>query len=34
MEAVDIAETITFVLTRPRRMSVNEVLMRPTEQDN
>jgi NADP-dependent 3-hydroxy acid dehydrogenase YdfG len=32
LEAADIAETITFVVTRPRRMAVNEVLIRPTEQ--
>ncbi len=32
LEAVDIAETITFVVTRPRRVAVNEVLVRPTEQ--
>jgi len=34
MEAADIAETIAFVVTRPRHMSINEVLVRPTEQDN
>ena len=34
MEAADIAETIAFVITRPRHMSINEVLVRPTEQDN
>jgi NADP-dependent 3-hydroxy acid dehydrogenase YdfG len=34
MQATDIAETIAFIVTRPRRMSVNEVLVRPTEQDN
>ncbi len=34
MEAADIAETITFVISRPRHMSINEVLVRPTEQDN
>jgi NADP-dependent 3-hydroxy acid dehydrogenase YdfG len=34
MEAADIAETIAFVITRPRHISVNEVLIRPTEQDN
>jgi NADP-dependent 3-hydroxy acid dehydrogenase YdfG len=32
MEAVDIAEAITFVVTRHRRVAVNEVLIRPTEQ--
>ena len=34
MEAADIAATIAFVITRPRHMSINEVLVRPTEQDN
>jgi len=34
MEAADIAEMIAFVITRPRHMSVNEILVRPTEQDN
>jgi NADP-dependent 3-hydroxy acid dehydrogenase YdfG len=33
MEAVDIAETIGFVVTRPRRVAINEVLIRPTEQE-
>src|SRR5436305_3469108 len=33
MEAADIAETIAFVVTRPRRVAVNEVLIRPTEQE-
>jgi NADP-dependent 3-hydroxy acid dehydrogenase YdfG len=34
MEATDIAETIAFVISRPRHRSINEVLIRPTEQDN
>lgn len=34
MEAADIAETIAFIITRPRHMSINEVLVRPTEQDD
>jgi len=33
MEAEDIADTITFVVTRPRRMAINEILVRPTEQE-
>ncbi len=33
LTAQDIAETITFVVTRPWRMAINEVLIRPTEQD-
>jgi NADP-dependent 3-hydroxy acid dehydrogenase YdfG len=32
MEATDIAETISFIVTRPRHMAINEVLVRPTEQ--
>lgn len=32
LQAEDIAETITFIVTRPRRMAINEVLVRPTEQ--
>lgn len=32
LEAVDIAETIAFVVTRPRHVAINEVLVRPTEQ--
>jgi len=34
MEASDIAETIAFMITRPWHVAVNEVLIRPTEQDN
>jgi NADP-dependent 3-hydroxy acid dehydrogenase YdfG len=34
MEATDIADTIAFVVTRPWYMSVNEVVLRPTEQEN
>jgi NADP-dependent 3-hydroxy acid dehydrogenase YdfG len=33
MEAPDIADTIAFIVTRPWYMSVNEVVLRPTEQD-
>lgn len=29
----DIADTIAFTVTRPRHMTVNEVLVRPTEQE-
>jgi NADP-dependent 3-hydroxy acid dehydrogenase YdfG len=32
LRAEDIADTITFIVTRPRHMAVNEVLVRPTEQ--
>ena len=29
----DIADAIAYVVTRPRRLAINEVLIRPTEQD-
>lgn len=32
LQAPDIAETIAFIVTRPRHMAINEVLVRPTEQ--
>jgi NADP-dependent 3-hydroxy acid dehydrogenase YdfG len=32
LEAEDIADAIGYVVTRPRRVAVNEVLVRPTEQ--
>jgi NADP-dependent 3-hydroxy acid dehydrogenase YdfG len=32
LEASDIADAITFALTRPQHMAVNEVLIRPTKQ--
>lgn len=33
LESEDIADAICYVVTRPRRMAVNEVLVRPTEQE-
>jgi NADP-dependent 3-hydroxy acid dehydrogenase YdfG len=33
MQAEDIAESIIFTVTRPRHVAVNEVLIRPTEQE-
>ncbi len=33
MKAEDIAESIVFTVTRPRHVAVNEVLIRPTEQE-
>jgi NADP-dependent 3-hydroxy acid dehydrogenase YdfG len=33
LESEDIAETIEFIVTRPRRVAVNEMLIRPTEQE-
>jgi NADP-dependent 3-hydroxy acid dehydrogenase YdfG len=32
MDAEDIADAITYVVTRPRHVALNEVLIRPTEQ--
>ena len=33
LQSSDIADAIAFVVTRPWRMSVNEILIRPTEQE-
>ncbi len=33
MRSEDIAESIVFTITRPRHVAVNEVLIRPTEQE-
>jgi NADP-dependent 3-hydroxy acid dehydrogenase YdfG len=33
LQAEDIAEAIEYVVTRPRHVAVNEVLVRPTEQE-
>lgn len=33
LQADDIADAITYVVTRPRRVAVNEILIRPTEQE-
>jgi NADP-dependent 3-hydroxy acid dehydrogenase YdfG len=33
LQADDIAETIGFIVTRPRRVAINEILVRPTEQE-
>jgi NADP-dependent 3-hydroxy acid dehydrogenase YdfG len=32
MQAEDIADAIAYIVTRPRRVAINEVLIRPTEQ--
>ena len=32
LESQDIADAIAYIVTRPRRMAINEVLVRPTEQ--
>ena len=33
LEPEDIADAIAFIVTRPRRTAINEVLIRPTEQE-
>jgi NADP-dependent 3-hydroxy acid dehydrogenase YdfG len=33
LESEDIADAIAYIVTRPRRVAVNEVLVRPTEQE-
>jgi NADP-dependent 3-hydroxy acid dehydrogenase YdfG len=33
LEDQDIAEVITFIVTRPRHVAINELLIRPTEQE-
>jgi NADP-dependent 3-hydroxy acid dehydrogenase YdfG len=33
MQAEDIADAITYIITRPRHVAINEVLIRPTEQE-
>jgi NADP-dependent 3-hydroxy acid dehydrogenase YdfG len=33
LEAADIADAIAYVVTRPRHVAINEVLVRPTEQE-
>jgi NADP-dependent 3-hydroxy acid dehydrogenase YdfG len=34
LEAEDIAHAIAYAATQPERVSVNEVLIRPTRQEN
>ena len=33
LQSEDISDAITYVVTRPRHVAVNEVLIRPTEQE-
>jgi NADP-dependent 3-hydroxy acid dehydrogenase YdfG len=33
MEAEDIANSIRYAVTQPRRVAINEILIRPTEQE-
>jgi NADP-dependent 3-hydroxy acid dehydrogenase YdfG len=32
LESSDIADAIAYIVTRPRRVAVNEMLVRPTDQ--
>jgi NADP-dependent 3-hydroxy acid dehydrogenase YdfG len=34
LEPDDIADAISYIVTRPRHVAVNELLVRPTEQEN
>jgi NADP-dependent 3-hydroxy acid dehydrogenase YdfG len=33
LESEDIADSIAYIVTRPRRVAINELLIRPTEQE-
>ena len=33
LEADDIADAISYIVTRPRHVAINEILVRPTEQE-
>jgi NADP-dependent 3-hydroxy acid dehydrogenase YdfG len=33
MTAEDVADAIAFIVTRPRHVAVNEILIRPAEQE-
>jgi NADP-dependent 3-hydroxy acid dehydrogenase YdfG len=33
LQAQDIADAITYIITRPRHVAINEILIRPTEQE-
>jgi NADP-dependent 3-hydroxy acid dehydrogenase YdfG len=33
LQAEDIADAIAYVVTRPRHVAVNELLVRPTQQE-
>jgi NADP-dependent 3-hydroxy acid dehydrogenase YdfG len=34
LQAEDIADAVAYIVTRPRRVAVNEMLVRPTEQED
>jgi NADP-dependent 3-hydroxy acid dehydrogenase YdfG len=33
MRPEDVADAITYIVTRPRHVAVNEILIRPTDQE-
>jgi len=33
LQATDISDAVTYIVTRPRHVAINEILIRPTEQD-
>ncbi|MCU1351318.1 MAG: hypothetical protein JWM05_527 [Acidimicrobiales bacterium] len=33
LQAEDIADAVSYIVTRPRRVAINEILVRPTEQE-
>ena len=33
LESADIADAIAYIVSRPRRVAINELLIRPTEQE-
>ena len=33
LQAEDISDAVTYIVTRPRHVAINEILIRPTEQD-
>jgi NADP-dependent 3-hydroxy acid dehydrogenase YdfG len=34
LQAEDISDAVSYIVTRPRHVAINEILIRPTEQDN
>ncbi len=33
LQAADVAEAVVYIVTRPRHVAINEILIRPTEQE-